>query len=99
MVARPTGYGFYLVKGKPVFTDNLLGLERFRWEAPQALAMPFDETFDVGVDTRTGVNDADYHVPFRFTGTIEKLTVKHGPEQFTSDDPQIIQHALAKARD
>ena len=30
--------------------------------------MPLDEMFDVGVDTRTGVNDANYHVPFRFTG-------------------------------
>jgi arylsulfatase len=27
-----------------------------------------DETFDVGVDTRTSANDSDYHVPFRFTG-------------------------------
>ena len=26
------GYGLYLLKGKPVFTYNLLGLERFRWE-------------------------------------------------------------------
>jgi hypothetical protein len=25
-----------------------------------------DETFDVGVDTRTGVDDNDYRVPFRF---------------------------------
>ena len=25
------GYGLYLLKGKPVFTYNLLGLERFRW--------------------------------------------------------------------
>jgi hypothetical protein len=36
---------------------------------------------------RSGVNDADYHVPFRFTGTINKLTVKPGPEQFTEDPP------------
>ena len=27
----------YLLKGKPVFTYNLLGLERFRWEGSQAL--------------------------------------------------------------
>jgi hypothetical protein len=27
-----------------------------------------DETFDVGVDTRTGVNDKDYQVPFAFNG-------------------------------
>jgi arylsulfatase len=37
--------------------------------------MPWDETFDVGVDTRTGVDDGDYQLPFRFTGTIDKLTV------------------------
>jgi hypothetical protein len=35
----------------------------------------FDETFDVGVDTRTGVDDNDYQVPFRFTGKLEKLTI------------------------
>jgi arylsulfatase len=35
-----------------------------------------DESFDVGVDTRTGVDDKDYQVPFRFTGKLDKLTVK-----------------------
>ena len=32
------GYGFYLLKGKPVFLYNLLALERFRWEGPEVLA-------------------------------------------------------------
>src|SRR6185369_10672140 len=32
------GYGLYLLKGKPVFTYNFLGLERFRWEGKDALA-------------------------------------------------------------
>jgi arylsulfatase A-like enzyme len=32
------GYGMYLVKGKPVFTWNLLGINRLRWEAPQVLS-------------------------------------------------------------
>jgi arylsulfatase len=32
------GYGMYLLKGKPVFTWNLLGISRTRWEAPQALS-------------------------------------------------------------
>ena len=36
----------------------------------------FDEFFDVGVDTRTGVDDNDYQVPFRFTGKLDKLTIK-----------------------
>jgi len=58
-----------------------------------------DETFDVGVDTRTPIDDKDYQVPFRFTGKLDKLTFKLGPVQLTSDDHQIIQHALATARD
>ena len=41
--------------------------------------LPGDETFDVGVDTRTGVNDKDYQVPFRFNGKIDKLTFNLGP--------------------
>jgi arylsulfatase A-like enzyme len=32
------GYGMYLLKGKPVFTWNLLGISRTRWEGPQALS-------------------------------------------------------------
>jgi arylsulfatase len=137
------GYGFYLLKGKPVFLYNFLDLERFRWEGQQALApgkhtivfdfkydgpgfgkggtgvlkvddkevatkkvphtipflMAIDETFDVGVDTRTPVDDKDYQVPFRFTGKLNKLTFKLGPVQLTREDHQIIQHALAKAKD
>ena len=41
--------------------------------------LPGDETFDVGVDTRTPVNDQDYQVPFRFNGKINKLTFNLGP--------------------
>jgi hypothetical protein len=36
---------------------------------------------------------------FRFTGKINKLTFKLWPTQLTSNDHQIIQHALATARD
>jgi len=32
------GYGLYLLKGKPVFTYNFLGIERFRWAGKEALA-------------------------------------------------------------
>ena len=38
--------------------------------------MAIDETFDVGVDTRTPVDDEDYQVPFRFTGKLDSLTVQ-----------------------
>ncbi len=45
------GYGLYLLKGKPVFVYNLLGLERFRWEADNALTrgkhrIEFDFKYD-----------------------------------------------------
>jgi len=137
------GYGLYLLKGKPVFTYNLVDLERFRWEGQQALTpgkhtivfdfkydgpgfgkggtgtlkvddkevatkkvahtipflMTIDETFDVGVDTRTPVDDKDYQVPFRFTGKLNKLTFKLAPVQLTSHDQQIIQHARTNAHD
>ena len=40
--------------------------------------MPFDETFDVGIDTRTAVNE-DYKVPFAFNGKIDRLSFKMKP--------------------
>jgi arylsulfatase A-like enzyme len=61
--------------------------------------LTIDETFDVGIDTRTPVDDKDYQVPFRFTGKLNKLTFKLGPTQLTSDDQQIIQHERATAHD
>jgi hypothetical protein len=41
--------------------------------------LPEDETFDVGVDTRTPIDDNDYQVPFRFTGKLIQLTVELEP--------------------
>jgi arylsulfatase len=117
---RFSGYGFYLLKGRPVFTWNLVGLERVKWQGQGALApgkhtlvfdwkydgpglgkggtgtlkvdgtvvdshpMPkslpiavaWDETFNVGLDSATSVDEQDYQVPFRFTGKIDKLTVQ-----------------------
>jgi arylsulfatase len=137
------GYGLYLVKGKPVFTYNLLALEKFRWEGPQALTpgkhtilfdfkydgpgmakggtgvlsvdgkevankkiphtipalMTIDESFDVGVDTRTGVDDKDYKLPFRFTGKLDKLTIKLGPNQMMAEDQKTKAEAVARVND
>jgi hypothetical protein len=38
------------------------------------LTLPWDETFDIGSDTETPLDDHDYQVPFKFTGKIDKLT-------------------------
>lgn len=47
------------------------------------ITFPEDESFDVGLDTRTGVAllEHRYDPPFKFTGKIKKLTVKLGPVQ------------------
>ena len=47
--------------------------------------MSIDETFDVGVDTRTPVGDHDYQVPFRFTGKLTKH-LQARSEQLTEAD-------------
>ena len=39
-------------------------------------ALEASETFDVGSDTGTGVNDADYETPFAFDGKLNSLTLK-----------------------
>jgi len=138
------GYGFYLLKGKPVWLWNMVDLERIKWEGPDALApgrhtvefdfkydglgagtlafnnfsglgrpgtgtlkvdgkavdtktMPktlpmilqWDESFDVGSDTLTGVNDADYKPPFPLTAKLNKLTIK-------IDRPQLSPADIAK---
>jgi len=137
------GYGLYLLGGKPVFTYNLLSLERFRWEGPDALSpgkhtivfdftydgpgfakggtgvlrldgkdvatnriphtvpflMTIDETFDVGIDTRSPVDDKDYQVPFAFTGKVDKLTVELGSEQVAAAESAAMKEKVEKAKD
>ncbi|GMU33237.1 MAG: arylsulfatase [Planctomycetia bacterium] len=138
---RFAGYGFYLLKGKPVFLWNLIDLKRIKWEGPEALKpgkhtiefdfkyeglgvgtlafnnmsglgrggsgtlkvdgktvatqtmdktlpmiLQWDESFDIGSDTLTGVNDADYQPPFTFTGKLNKLTVKVDRPQLSEED-------------
>jgi arylsulfatase A-like enzyme len=58
-----------------------------------------DETFDVGVDTRSGVNDDDYQVPFEFNGKIDKLTFNMGQPQMMPADKKATAAADAKAND
>jgi arylsulfatase A-like enzyme len=58
--------------------------------------MAIDESFDIGSDTRTAVND-DYKLPFRFTGTINKLTFKLGPSQLLPTDQKAAEDAAKSA--
>jgi len=36
------------------------------------------------------MDDQDYQVPFRFTGKLNKLTVKLGPEKLTPGEREMI---------
>ena len=148
------GYGFYVLKGKPAFTWNLLDLKRVKWQAPEALTPgrhtleydfkyeglgfatlafnsvsgvgrpgtgtlkvdgkvvstqtlertiplfgPIDETFDIGSDTGSPIDDADYTVPFNFTGKIEKLTITVEKPKLTPADIQKLKEAEMSAAD
>jgi arylsulfatase A-like enzyme len=134
------GYGLYLLKGKPVFTYNVIDFARFRWEGKEALApgkhtvafeftydgpgfgkggtgvlkvdgkavdtkkvphtVPFifqwDETFDVGSDTGTPVDDKDYQCPFAFTGKLTKLTVEIGPMRLAAEEKKEVQKKIGE---
>jgi arylsulfatase len=151
---RFAGYGFYLLKGKPVFLWNLVDLERLKWEAPDPLApgkhivefdfkytglgagtlafnnfsglgrpgtgtlkvdgkvvatkeMPktlpmilqWDESFDIGSDTLTGVNDADYLPPFPLTAKLNKLTIKVERPQIPPEELKKLEEAMKQAAD
>ncbi|HMN77432.1 MAG TPA: arylsulfatase [Burkholderiaceae bacterium] len=60
--------------------------------------MSLDETLDIGMDTRTPV-DESYTLPFRFNGTIEKVAYKLGPEQSSVAEREQVDRAVAAARD
>jgi arylsulfatase A-like enzyme len=73
-------------------------LSRQTMEHTIPFLMAIDETFDIGSDTRTGVDDS-YKLPFRFDGTINKLTFNLGREQLTAEEETTKQKALATAHD
>jgi len=56
--------------------------------------MTIDETFDVGIDLRTGVNDQDYKVPFKFNGKVNKLTINLGEDKLTDAEHREMQNHL-----
>jgi hypothetical protein len=77
------GTGVLKVDGKAVDTKKV--------RATLASTTQWDETFDVGSDTGTPVDDRDYKVPFRFTGQLKKLTVKLGPSQLRPAEKKAMQ--------
>ena len=85
------GTGVLKVDGQVVATQQI----------PNSIAflMVADESFNIGMDTGTPVNDQDYQVPFAFTGTLKKLTVELGPMQLSPPDHATAAKAVAVAND
>ena len=50
------------------------------------MILQWDESFDIGSDTLTGVNDADYTPPFALTAKLNKLTLKVDRPKLTEED-------------
>jgi hypothetical protein len=74
------GTGQLMVDGNRVAVKSL--------ENTTPIMFPEDETFDVGLDTGTPVSLVEYHYdcPFKFNGTIDKLTFELGPKQLGLGD-------------
>ena len=60
-----------------------------KMEKTLPIILQWDESFDIGSDTLTGVNDADYKPPFAFTGELNRLTI-------VMDRPQLSPADIAK---
>ena len=84
-VGRP-GVGTLKVDGKVVDTKPM----------PKTLPMilQWDESFDIGSDTLTGVNDADYKPPFALTAKLNKLTVKVDRPELSKADIARLEAAM-----
>jgi len=63
------------------------------------LLMSIDETLDIGMDTRSPVVEFAYDLPFRFSGNIDTLRYKIGPDQLNPQDKKAATEAVQKATD
>ena len=90
------GIGVLYVDGKEA--------DRKSMDRTTPITFPEDETFDIGQDTRTGVAMVEYRydVPFKFTGTIDKVTFNLGPAELMEEERKqlpAVADAVARAKD
>ena len=86
-IGRPADTTFK-VDGKVVATKKM--------ERTIPIILQWDESFDIGSDTITGVNDADYMPPFPLTAKLNKLTIKVDRPQLSAADIKKFEEALKK---
>jgi arylsulfatase A-like enzyme len=83
-LGRP-GTGTLLVDGKAVDSKEM--------KRTLPMILQWDESFDIGSDTLTGVNDADYKPPFPLTAKLDKLTIKVDRPQLSKADIKTLEEA------
>ena len=85
------GTGVLKVDGKPVASQKM--------ERTLPLILQWDETFDIGSDTGTPVDDQDYKIPFTFTGKLTRLTLSLDRPTLTPADVKQLTETTEKAGD
>jgi arylsulfatase len=83
------GTGTLKVDGKTVATETMPHTVPF--------LLQLDESLDIGSDTLTGVNNADYQPPFTFTGKLNKVSLHLEHPKLTAADVDKLKAAEAKA--
>jgi arylsulfatase len=86
-----SGTGTLKVDGKVIDTKKM--------ERTLPMILQWDESFDVGSDTLTGVNDQDYKPPFTLTAKLNKLTIKVDRPKLTEEDIKKLENTEAIAVD
>jgi arylsulfatase len=85
------GTGVLKVDGREVVRQTV--------EHTPPMVLQWDENFDIGADTGTPVDDDDYQVPFKFTGTLNKLALTINRPKLTSEDEKRLKEAAEQAGD
>jgi hypothetical protein len=60
------------------------------------IILQWDEAFDIGSDTITGVNDADYLPPFPLTAQFNKLTITIDRPQLSPEEIKKLEEGMKK---
>lgn len=84
-LGRP-GTGTLKVDGQVVATQKM--------HKTLPMILQWDESFDIGSDTLTGVNDADYKPPFPLTAKLNKLTLKVDRPKLSPEDVKKLEAAM-----
>ncbi len=70
-----------------------------KMEKTLGMILQWDEAFDIGSDTLTGVNDEDYKPPFTLTAKLERLTIKIDRPVLSDADKAKLEAAMHRASD